>query len=274
MTLAILIPLAMIRGTIQERQAYRQQAVADIARSYAGAQALSGPVLVVPYVETVEVEEKRRAGRRRKVLREQAGTLDVLPGDARDLGARCSPTCASAACMRSAPTSCMESADAAFEATMPADAQPAAPTHGSVSPGSSYGHRRRARARRARRNCVVDGVAPPDRTGRSRDGAGHPCTPGGARAGGETIRLDTRLDFVLGGTESLALVPLGRSNRFALDSTWPHPQFTGSFLPRDAHRSTTRVSARSWEISSLATNAQTQYLGGQAVAARLERAAR
>ena len=57
MTLAILIPLLMIRGVIQDRQMYRAQAVSDIARSYAGAQSFAGPVLVVPYTEEVEVEE-------------------------------------------------------------------------------------------------------------------------------------------------------------------------------------------------------------------------
>ena len=62
MTLAILLPLAMIRGTIHERQAYRVQAVDSIARSYAGAQAFVGPVLVVPYDETIEVEEKDAQG--------------------------------------------------------------------------------------------------------------------------------------------------------------------------------------------------------------------
>src|SRR5512141_562439 len=78
-TLAILIPLAMIRSTIQERQAYRQQAVADIARSYAGAQVLSGPVLVVPYVETVDVEERDAQGIVRRVAREQRGHWTFFP---------------------------------------------------------------------------------------------------------------------------------------------------------------------------------------------------
>src|SRR5690606_19558303 len=49
MTLAILVPLLLIRGVIHDRQGYRAEAVADIARSYGGAQAFAGPVLVVPY---------------------------------------------------------------------------------------------------------------------------------------------------------------------------------------------------------------------------------
>ena len=54
LTLAILVPLSMIRDTIAERQAYRQQAVAKVAESYAGPQTLIGPVLVVPYLAEVQ----------------------------------------------------------------------------------------------------------------------------------------------------------------------------------------------------------------------------
>ena len=49
LTLAILIPLQLIRGTIHERQQYREQAVRDIGASYGARQTLAGPVLVVPY---------------------------------------------------------------------------------------------------------------------------------------------------------------------------------------------------------------------------------
>ncbi|HEY5613892.1 MAG TPA: inner membrane CreD family protein, partial [Lysobacter sp.] len=79
MTLAILVPLTMIRGTIHERQGYRAQAVEDIARSYAGAQAFSGPVLVVPYTDTVEVEEVAMDNVVRKVTRERSRHWTFFP---------------------------------------------------------------------------------------------------------------------------------------------------------------------------------------------------
>lgn len=49
LALLLLIPLLMIRGTISERQLYRNQVLADVARSYSGEQTLSGPLLVRPY---------------------------------------------------------------------------------------------------------------------------------------------------------------------------------------------------------------------------------
>ena len=64
MTLAILVPLAMIRGVIGERQAWRADAVRDVAANFGGRQVFAGPVLVVPYTEIVEEEVagSRRGG--------------------------------------------------------------------------------------------------------------------------------------------------------------------------------------------------------------------
>jgi inner membrane protein len=49
-----------------------------------------------------------------------------------------------------------------------------------------------------------------------------------------------------------------------LASTWPHPQFGGSFLPRTRAIDSKGFRAR-WEVSSLATSAQAQYNAGRTV---------
>ena len=69
LTLALLIPLGMINGTIKERINYRQQAVTAVAESFAGPQVLAGPVLIVPYTEVVQVQDKDAFGK--PVWREQ-----------------------------------------------------------------------------------------------------------------------------------------------------------------------------------------------------------
>jgi inner membrane protein len=81
-------------------------------------------------------------------------------------------------------------------------------------------------------------------------------------AAGAPLQVDTRLDIKLAGTESLALVPLARSNVFKLDSTWPHPRFGGDFLPRQPGVSDKGFTAQ-WEVSSLASSAQAQFLAGK-----------
>ena len=55
LSLLLLIPLGMIQGTVRERQAYREQAVAAVAESFAGPQWLAGPVLSLDYVDEVDV---------------------------------------------------------------------------------------------------------------------------------------------------------------------------------------------------------------------------
>ena len=80
---------------------------------------------------------------------------------------------------------------------------------------------------------------------------------------GQTLDLDTQLDVVLGGTETLALVPLGRKNRFALDSAWPHPSFAGTSPRQDATASGFRAD---WDIASVASNAQGKFLAGSSLA--------
>src|SRR3546814_11983823 len=78
LTLAILVPLTMIRGVIHEREGYRAEAVAKVARSTAGRQSLAGPVLVVPYRELVDVVERYKYGVEHTVKRtEQRQTVFV-----------------------------------------------------------------------------------------------------------------------------------------------------------------------------------------------------
>src|ERR1700723_2991707 len=53
----ILITLAMVNGTITDRQKYRDDAVKTTGASYAGAQTVIGPVLVRPYTQTTVTME-------------------------------------------------------------------------------------------------------------------------------------------------------------------------------------------------------------------------
>ena len=259
MTLAILVSLTMIRSTIHERQAYRLQAVADIARSYAGAQALSGPVLVVPYVETAETEEKDAQGTIRKVIRQQGGRWTFFPSTL-EVSGHLQPDIRKRGLHEVRTYEMKGTAIAAFEARIPTDGNPLRPRR-IGEPWLGYGIAD-VRGLVGTPQLVVDGVGRLVEQG-TRDGQGiHARLP--VPAAGENIRLDTRLEFVLGGTESLAFVPLGRSNRFAVDSSWPHPQFTGSFLPR-SRTIDDRGFRANWEISSLATNARRQYLEGRAL---------
>jgi inner membrane protein len=261
MTLAILVPLTMIRGTINERQLYRAQAVDSIARSYAGAQSFVGPVLVVPFVETVEVEEKDAQGMTHKVLRAQDGRWTYFP-DTLDLGGVLKPGTRKRGLHEVRVYEWQGQADARFDATIPADTDLLRPRR-IGRPWLSYGLADVRGLMGAPRLRVAGAETALEQGLGSRDGAGVHARLAAPRAG-ERLAFDTRLEFVLGGTESLALVPLGKRNRVALASTWPHPQFGGSFLPR-THAIDGRGFRARWEVSSLATSAQAQYNAGRTV---------
>jgi len=258
LSLAILVPLAMIRDTIHERQDYRGQAVRDIAASYAGAQGLAGPVLVVPYVETVVVEEKDGQGNPRRVQRDRAGRWTFFPQRV-DLAGRLQPATRKRGLHEVRVYELQGDLAATFRADIPEDPDPALPRR-IGRPWLGYGISDvRGLAGSPRLQVGGTPVALEQGLG-SRDGGGvHARLE--APLAGSRHEIDTRLRFALGGTESLALAPLGRHNRVVLDSPWPHPQFNGQFLPRTRTIRADGFHAE-WEVSSLATNARAQYLAG------------
>lgn len=68
------------------------------------------------------------------------------------------------------------------------------------------------------------------------------------------LHLDVALS--LAGTRSLSWVPIAADTRVQLRSEWPHPSFGGRFLPLQRDVGDAGFEAR-WQISSLATSAQT-----------------
>ncbi len=261
MTLAILVPLTMVRGIISERQSYRTQAVDSVARSYAGAQAFAGPVLVVPYVETIEVEDKNDKGVviRKAKVDGPSGHWMFFP-DKLAIDGKLTPSTRRLGLHEVRVYELQAQALAGFNVRIPIDANPELPRK-IGRPWLSYGI------------ADVRGlVGTPRLRIDSRDVAleeGFGSRPAGGvhvrldrPIAGTNLRLATRLEFTLGGTESLALVPLAKNSEFKLRSAWPHPSFGGSFLPRSRAVDAKGFRAQ-WDISSLATNAQAQFIAGR-----------
>ncbi len=260
MTLAILVPLTMIRGVIHDRQAYRAEAVETIARSEAGAQGIVGPVLVVPWVETVEVEEKNSRGEVvGKVKRDgQSGQWLFFP-ESTEFQARMEPYTRRLGLHEVRMYALAGKLDAKLDAAIPADIDPELPRR-IGQPWLAYGIAD-VRGLRAAPKLQVGG-----RELALQQGQGHRDAPGmhvrlDVPSAGGRIALDASLDLELSGAEALAVAPLAGRNRVVIDSPWPHPQFNGAFLPRDRTIDANGFRAE-WEVSSLATNAQGQYRAG------------
>jgi inner membrane protein len=268
LVLAILIPLGMIRGTISERQQYRQQAVDEVTRSYAGEQALAGPVLVVPYRETMEVGVRDANG----VLRKQVRTVDrewqFFPTNLHASG-RVVPSIRKRGLHQVRVYEWQGSIDADFNVRLP-DAEPSRPRV-LGTPWLNVGVAD-VRGLVGAPTLRVAGASAQIRQGqKGRSGGGvHALLPTTLLAGGR-IAAPVKFGFTLRGTEALAIVPLADSNRIVLDSPWPHPQFNGDFLPR-ARRIDANGFHAEWDVSSLASNAQAQYREGGDVASNVAKA--
>ena len=262
LVLAILIPLAMIRGTISERQQYRQQAVDEVTRSYAGEQGIAGPVLVVPYREQAEVEERDADGVLRKQLREVDREWLFFPKTMQAKG-RVLPSIRKRGLHQVRVYEWQGGIDATFDVRLP-EADPLRPRK-LGAPWLNIGIAD-VRGLVGAPTLRVSAAATPILQGqKGRSGGGvHALLPASLVAG-ERIAFPVQFCFALRGTEALAIVPLADGNRIVLDSPWPHPQFNGDFLPR-THRIDGSGFHAEWDVSSLASNAQAQYREGGSAA--------
>ena len=264
MTLAILLPLVLVRGTIQERQAYRQEAVREVARSFGGRQVFGGPVLVVPYVETVAEPVSDGAGTR-TVERRRQRTWTFFP-DTLSIDGELVPDTRRRGLHEVRVYQWNGLATARFNVRLPEAEASAARELG--QPWLSYGI---ADVRGLQGTPLLQvngqGLVPLQGLGHA-DGPGvHVRLP--APGGDGRIVIDTRLELQLRGTEAFAMMPYGRSNELRLRSSWPHPKFEGLSPRHDV--SEAGFEAR-WQVASVATNAQRGYLRRPALAPPAESA--
>ncbi len=261
--LLLLIPLTMIRGVINERSAYRDEAFARVADSRAGAQRLVGPVRVVPWVERQHVEVVDAKGNKKTEVQVTEGHWLQMPASL-DVGGDMLPSQREVGLFKVP----VYSWNGQLKATFAADDYP-------VKPGRSYGQPyvvlgvSDARGLVGTPDLRVDGkpvrllpgVGVASQVGRGLHApvAGFSDSQGGTLAG-SSIELQLRLD----GSRALSVVPVGDDTKIALRSRWPHPSFSGAFLPNERRVDAQGFNAH-WAVSSLASDAQAQLRAEGAV---------
>jgi inner membrane protein len=247
----LLVPMAYIRSLIRERQSLRDGVVEDIARSTGYAQAITGPILVVPYTRTVQEWENTNNGRR-EVFRTVAGQLHLLPADF-SLDGKLASSARNRGIYRARVFDAAATLHAVFEipayyglSDRASDYQLAAPLLAlgitdirGIGNGLSLtrGGQRVDFAPGTHTPLLASGV-------HAQLAALDVATP-------QRIEIDIKLD--LQGTGSFTLTPVGRESRVMLTSDWPHPSFTGEFLPRERTVTGSGFTAQ-WQTSFFATN--------------------
>jgi len=258
LSLAFVIPLAMVSNLVSERAHYRAQAVRDVARSYAGPQAVAGPVLTVPYTDNVAVNELGTDGVVRRVQRRHTAYWTYFPGTLRVSGALV-PDTRKRGIYEVHVYTWHGALQSDFDVTLPDDA-PADAQREIGQPYLSYAISD-VRGLRGTPRLTVDGHSVELHEGHGARRLAGVHARLAAPAAGARLTLRAQMAMDLAGAESLSIVPLGKRNVVSLGSTWQHPGFFGK-SPLDSSISAKGFNAH-WDIASVATDAQREYLDGR-----------
>lgn len=250
------VPLAMVRGTVAERAAYRDAATDSVARAHAGEQVITGPVVWWPYTETHVRSVKAEgdgARLREETVTEQRVAVRYL--QQLDLRSRLDSETRWRGIF---PVTVYTSRHEGSGRLAGAGIVPSRPG-AVVTPGqpllllgvSDLRGLEQAPLLRLGGRSVRVAPAP----------AGAPlplAAPLDAALLQPGAQLELHLQLALAGTGRIGWVPLADETRVTLASAWPHPRFDGDFLPR-----TRRVSAEgfeaTWQVTALSSAAQTRF---------------
>ncbi len=259
--LILQIPLKMIDGIVAERSGRQQAVVQEISTSSYGRQVFAGPILSIPYVE--EYEETVTENQAKKVQTRRIKRI-----------ARFFPA----------------SSDIAGKATVGTKYRglfKARVFNWQASARGEFNFDGKVALERTRENSRISwgkpmlSLALSDPRGligspalqwnglqiAFERGSGLPNLASGLHAGVPNLdparsqRLEYSLDLGLLGTESLSIVPIAGNEQVRLNSDWPHPSFSGQFLPRpESQRRAVNGFDAQWTVSALASSAQQQLL--------------
>ena len=252
--LLLLVPLVLVFGLVHEREGRARQVQGEVARVWGAAQQLSGPFLVVPYTVRIEIvqgdkrieqlQERRavflpeqldvKAHAASKVLYRSIYEVAVYTARATLEGRFLAPDIADVA----SDVVSVRWADATFAlgltdvsglkeaAVLRINDQrevPFAPSIGIPTINQSGIHVKLAAAGDQILNA--------------------PDQPPKAFA--------FKLELVFGGSTSLEVAPVARETHMTMTSDWPHPSFSGAFLPTERSVRADGFSA-SWRVPHLA----------------------
>jgi inner membrane protein len=260
------VPLAMIDSTIRERMTYRDEAARSIASDSVGEQHVYGPVLVVPYDEAYSVKDKDEVKRYTKrvhhlVFPNQLDVASALGMERRYRGIHqvlmFNGTHKISGDFVLPPLSELPHTVAGSDITsyQPFLAMAVADVRGVRDiPRLQWGQRSFEFEQGSGLLSEPQGL--------------HVNLPSDAVASGP---IKFAFELHLAGMNAQEFAPLAKNNRFALRSPWPHPQFSGRFLP-ESRSITDQGFEATWRISSLATEAQQQLRQREAAGQRGERA--
>ena len=253
LALGLMIPLGMVQDLVRERANYREQARQSIAESWTGAQQVLGPVLVVPYKQLVpkQVWDERLSAYRTET-RELSGRLHILPErlavegkastELRSRGLYNVPVYLAALSLEGSFDNrplleLLEQAEYPVELERPFVSVLLSDIRGLVTqPRLQWGDEQRIFDAGSGFGQTM-GIQAPLTTLESQTPATYPF----------------RFELALRGMERIAFAPVGKESRVDLNLAWPHPSFTGRYLP-SSHEIDGQGFRAVWQVSAFSSN--------------------
>ncbi|CNI71670.1 cell envelope integrity protein CreD [Yersinia bercovieri] len=220
--LLMMIPKEMLLNVIYERSGYRQSVIDKVSDSTSRSQKILGPLIVVPYSEWVETEvdgkkQGQRISRHRYLLPEVMTVKGAPNVEVRQLGIYKAQVYQGELYFHGQ-----------FEPSSLDDLDREGVIIGAPSLvlalSDSRGIQQISPLTLGREKINFE---PGAFLGRAAQGVHVPLT----RAQIQQGKFDIDFKLTLTGTNSLSVVPVGRSSELTLQSNWPHPNFVGEFLP-------------------------------------------
>ncbi len=251
--LVLVIGLGMIEAVVRDRQQYRSLTEQSVADSLAGAQTLIGPVIHSACVESWDVETGK-GDERRMVEQRREFRLTAMPETLR---------LNTDAAMQERARGVHKVNAFSLQTRIQAQWGPLT----SLQPQATIQGSRMQCGAPILMLAVADArgirTAQLELNGqelRLKPGTFHPTYARGLHASlpesvlGMAEGLQATLNLELVGTQQVSIVPLGGRTEVQMQSPWPHPSFSGRFLPTERSVRANGFEAQ-WRLSSLATTA-------------------
>ncbi len=251
--LLLLMPLLMIGGLIDDRQSLRDGVLEEIARSSSASQQISGPVMVLPYRQTIrEWKANEKGAGRHLETREESGRLYFLP-ERFDLDGKVRTELRARGIYEARLFHASNRISGHFQ--LPAQ----------YGLGENFADYRFEQPYLAVGISDVRGIEnalslelgeqrlaflPGTRLGWLGDGVRVVLPATAAKPGS---RVDFAFDLALQGTGALQVLPVGKATQVRLAADWPHPSFIGNYLPTQ-REVTDQGFIANWQTSFFATN--------------------
>ncbi|KWV93125.1 cell envelope integrity protein CreD [Erythrobacter sp. YT30] len=248
--LALIIPLAMVYMLVSDRQHQARIAQNSIEAGWAGSQTIAGPMLVVPYTTTTQSTEEVNG---KTVTRSYQTRRNLfIAAQSQSISTNVDPEKRSRGAIYET---------IVYDAQMAGEAQFALPgdldklgiepdellldeAFIQLSVSDPKGLQTDAR-------LSVDGEAIELNPGLGPDSTGSGVHAFFDWTGAEPIALD--FGYSLRGSTNLSFVPRGQATEWSVTSSWPHPSFSGGFLPGDEDKEVSADGFKAkWSISNLA----------------------